>query len=204
MLTWLVARCYCVLNQPWLKLCSFLQELLESHFSHDTPPPSSPPLSFSLLTNALNVYLRMCMHKRAESEDQEEFGQRVQEVLTWAERVLLPALSATTRWALGRSAWHCDTSGCWCSTNQSVNWIYASATVLLVRRARGHNALFCPPFYLDPQTNNQPLQNDYAIIAYEVIQRCMDRFTCGTCEVDAPRQCFHLEKWTRGGKIIHR
>ena len=40
------------------------------------------------------------MHKRAESEDQEEFGQRMQEVLTWAERVLLPALSATRRWAV--------------------------------------------------------------------------------------------------------
>jgi len=40
------------------------------------------------------------MHKRAESGDQEEFGQRVQEVLTWAERVLIPALSATSRWVV--------------------------------------------------------------------------------------------------------
>lgn len=82
------------------KVVLFLQELLESHLSPDTPPPSPHLPSFPFLANALSVYVRMCMHKRAESGDQEEFGQRVQEVLTWAERVLIPALSATSRWVV--------------------------------------------------------------------------------------------------------
>ena len=40
------------------------------------------------------------MHKRAESGDQEEFEQQVQEVLAWAERVLIPALSATSKYVV--------------------------------------------------------------------------------------------------------
>ncbi len=79
----------------------------EHHFISSPQQSSSKPhqVPFDLLKKALNLHIRICIHKKAEKADLggkggEEvwFVEEVTELLRWCDRVLVPALHYNSRY----------------------------------------------------------------------------------------------------------
>ena len=75
-----------------------LQNLLEEHYlSSSTNPSDRSAPSFDLLSKCLSLYVRVCMHHEAEYlEGSEHFIEKMEGVLVWCDRVLIPALNETS------------------------------------------------------------------------------------------------------------
>lgn len=69
-----------------------LQDVLETRLSlsHQTSPSD---MTSDLLRQTLSVYLRLVLHRGAESEGEcESVRERMREVWKWSNRILLPLL----------------------------------------------------------------------------------------------------------------
>lgn len=74
-----------------------IQGLLElHHLSNPANHQSDQPTpSFQLLHKCLALYIRLCMHRQAEGIEGGGLAESLEEVLSWADRVLIHALQDT-------------------------------------------------------------------------------------------------------------
>ena len=79
-----------------LSLTASIQDVLEVHLSlSDEATPTV--VSFDFLQQALSVYVRLALHRGAESEGEcDVVRERVREVVEWSDRALLPLLRGET------------------------------------------------------------------------------------------------------------
>ena len=81
-------------------ICHLYNQVLFKELHFTTSPSERVMVPFDLLRKSLSLYIRMCIHKAADSregganeEEEAWFVEEVMGVLRWSKEVLLPAFS---------------------------------------------------------------------------------------------------------------